>query len=62
VRPITFSCSEMLVIPPERIAGQILDLDRWPEFRGYGVLPGIGESVDPVGAMSVRDGEGACAG
>ena len=40
MRPITFSCSETLVIPPV-IARQILDLDRWPEFQGYGVLPGI---------------------
>ncbi len=28
-------------MPPEEIARQILDLARWPEFRGYGVLPGI---------------------
>jgi hypothetical protein len=41
MRPIIFSCSETLEIPPERIAEQILDLDRWPEFPGYGVLPGI---------------------
>jgi hypothetical protein len=41
MRPITFSCSETLDLPPAAIARQILDLDRWPEFRGYGVLPGI---------------------
>ncbi len=28
-------------MPPERISDQILDLTRWPDFRGYGVLPGI---------------------
>jgi Polyketide cyclase / dehydrase and lipid transport len=41
MRPITFTCDERLGTPPEEIAGQILDLTRWPEFRGYGVLPGI---------------------
>ncbi len=41
MRPITFSCSETLDIPPERIAGQILDISRWSGFQGYGVLPGI---------------------
>jgi hypothetical protein len=57
MRPITFSCSETLDLPPERI----LDLDRWPEFRGYGVPPGISESVDPVGMMSVQDRDGTFA-
>jgi hypothetical protein len=41
MKPITFSCEETLGMPPERIAEQILDLTRWPDFRGYGVLPGI---------------------
>lgn len=41
MRPITFSCEANLATPPERIAEQILDLSRWPEFRGYGPLPGI---------------------
>jgi hypothetical protein len=41
VRPITFSCEETLRMPPGEIAGQILDLSRWPDFQGYGVLPGI---------------------
>lgn len=41
MKPITFSCEESLGMPPERIAGQILDLARWPEFEGYGPLPGI---------------------
>ena len=39
--PITFSCEETLAMPPEEIAGRILDLAQWPDFRGYGVLPGI---------------------
>jgi hypothetical protein len=39
--PITFSCEETLLLAPEEIARQILDLSRWPEFHGYGPIPGI---------------------
>lgn len=41
MRPITFSCTELLPYAPEEIAGQILDLAHWIEFKGYGPLPGI---------------------
>src|SRR3954468_8000109 len=41
MKPIRFACEETLSLPPEQIARQILDLSRWPEYRGYGVLPGI---------------------
>ena len=41
MKPITFSCEATLDVPPEEIARQILDVNRWPEFGGYGVLPGI---------------------
>ncbi|MEW4569719.1 SRPBCC family protein [Tautonia sp. JC769] len=41
MKPITFSCEARLGIPPEEIARRILDLDRWPDFEGYGPLPGI---------------------
>ena len=34
-------CSARLKPSPGEIAAQILDLDRWLEFRGYGPLPGI---------------------
>ncbi|MEZ6113350.1 MAG: hypothetical protein R3C99_20405, partial [Pirellulaceae bacterium] len=40
-RPIRFSCQATLAQKPEAIASQILDLSRWPEFHGYGPLPGI---------------------
>ncbi len=30
-----------MMLSPREIAAQILDLDRWTEFRGYGPLPGI---------------------
>jgi len=41
LKPITFSCEATLGIPPEQIAEQILDMSRWSDFHGYGVLPGI---------------------
>lgn len=41
MKPITFSCSDTLPLTPEEIAGQILDLTNWTDFKGYGVLPGI---------------------
>lgn len=41
MRPIAFRCEARLPQTPEEIAGQILDLARWPEFAGYGPLPGI---------------------
>ena len=39
--PITFTCKETLLLAPEDIARQILDLTKWPDFRGYGPIPGI---------------------
>jgi hypothetical protein len=39
--PVTFTCRETLALASADIAGQILDLARWPEFTGYGPLPGI---------------------
>lgn len=40
-QPITFTCRATLPLKPEQIASQILDLSRWPQFNGYGPLPGI---------------------
>ena len=40
-RPITFRCVELLNLAPQEIAAQILDLEKWPEFKGFGPLPGI---------------------
>lgn len=40
-RPIHFTCESTLPLKPEEIASQILDLSKWPEFTGYGPLPGI---------------------
>jgi hypothetical protein len=41
MKPITFSCEARWNIDPQDIARQILDVSRWREFQGYGVLPGI---------------------
>jgi Polyketide cyclase / dehydrase and lipid transport len=41
MKPITFSCEETLTLAPEDIARQILDVTKWPDFHGYGPLPGI---------------------
>jgi hypothetical protein len=41
MKPLTFSCKATLSLAPEDIAGQILDLTKWPEFHGYGPIPGI---------------------
>ncbi len=41
MKPITFTCNQTLSLAPEAIADQVLDLEKWPEFLGYGPLPGI---------------------
>ena len=41
MKPITFSCEETVPLAPEDIARQILDLTKWPDFHGYGPIPGI---------------------
>lgn len=43
--PISFSCEETLPLTPEDIARQILDLSKWPDFHGYGPIPGIKTAV-----------------
>ena len=41
MKPITFSCAEIIGISSDEIAQQILNLANWPDFKGFGVLPGI---------------------
>jgi hypothetical protein len=41
MKPITFACYETLSLAPKEIAEQILDVEKWPDFRGYGPIPGI---------------------
>jgi len=39
--PILFTCEETLPFTSDEIARQILDLTKWPDFHGYGPIPGI---------------------
>lgn len=39
--PIVFTRQATLPIAPARFAEMILDVSRWPSFRGYGPIPGI---------------------
>jgi hypothetical protein len=41
MRPVTFYCSEIIPRVPAEIAGSILQLERWPDFPGYGPIPAI---------------------
>ena len=41
MNPITFSCKGTLPFAADEIAQQILDLSKWPDFNGYGPIPGI---------------------
>src|SRR3984893_5395228 len=41
MKQITLSCEQTLALAPEDIARQILNLTKWPEFHGYGPIPGI---------------------
>jgi hypothetical protein len=41
MKPITFSCAETLDMSSHQVAEQILELTNWPDFKGFGLLPGI---------------------
>src|SRR5262245_4061563 len=41
MKPITFTCDETLSLAAKELAEQILDVTKWPEFRGYGPIPAI---------------------
>jgi hypothetical protein len=45
MKPITFACEDTLPLAPEDIARQILELTKWPDFHGYGPIPGIKTAV-----------------
>lgn len=53
MKPIRFSCVATLALAPDVIAGHILDVSKWPEFRGYGLLPGIRSAEFEVRTPSV---------
>ena len=41
VRPIRVVCVREVAISGPELGAQILDVDRWRSFRGYGPIPGI---------------------
>jgi hypothetical protein len=41
MKPITFACEATVLLTPQDIARQILNLTKWPDFRGYWPIPGI---------------------
>lgn len=41
MNPVTFNCKATLPLAPTEITEQILDTSNWPDFKGYGPLPGI---------------------
>lgn len=41
MKPIEFSCEATFHLEPGVIASQILDLNEWPAFDGFGPIPGI---------------------
>ena len=54
MRPIQFVCEATVSQSPLDIAEQMLDLRRWPEFTGYGPLPGIRSAVFEERTPDVR--------
>lgn len=53
MNPITFTCEETLPLAPEDIARHILDLTKWPDFHGFGPIPGIKVAVFDVQTPAV---------
>src|SRR6476660_522343 len=41
MKPITFSCCEVLPVSANEVARQILEVANWLEFKGFAFLPGI---------------------
>ncbi|MDB4731873.1 SRPBCC family protein [bacterium] len=45
MQPITFTCAETFIASPSEISSNLLNLDKWCEFEGYGIMPGIKVAV-----------------
>ncbi len=41
MRDVEFTCTAVLPLPPRAIAEQILDVQAWTTFTGYGPIPGV---------------------
>ena len=64
-KPISFTCYQTIDKSAVDICHEIADMSRWPDFEGYGVMPGIANAryetrtADMVGsviAVENRDG------
>lgn len=44
MNPITFFCEDFVPKSAEAISLEIANMDKWPEFTGFGLLPGIKEA------------------
>lgn len=54
MKPIQFVCEATVPHSPQVIAEQMLDMNRWPEFTGYGPMPGIRSAVFEERTPEVR--------
>ena len=54
ITPVSFTCTASLPNSPEAIATQILDLDRWLDFKGYGPIPRIKSAQFEVRTPGVK--------
>ncbi len=66
MQPIVFECRQVIHESPQSISSNIADLGRWPDFDGYGMLPGIESatyetvSAEMVGArILVKNSDGS---
>ena len=41
MKPIEFTCTETVPRAAPDVTAEIVDVERWPEFPGYGIVPGI---------------------
>lgn len=44
MQPIRFACSTVIPATAPEICAAVADVSRWPEFKGYGPLPGIAQA------------------
>jgi hypothetical protein len=44
MRPIAFTCGETVPLAASEVCMAIVQVERWPEFEGYGLVPGIAQA------------------
>ena len=53
MKPISFTCADTLPLVPADVTSRILDPSHWPDFTGYGPLPGVKSAVFEAHSLSV---------